>query len=78
MVALQNEVVQLSQKIEGQQAEIDRYRSIEAEYETIGPLKIVLSNLEQQVSAKQQQIIRLQNQNDELSCEMREISQELE
>ena len=54
MVGLQNEVDRLNQQIEIQKDEIDKYRSIEAEYESIGPLKIILSSLEQQVTEKKQ------------------------
>ena len=61
MVALQNEVNELTQQIIDQETKISRYQKMEVEFETIGPLRIHLENLESQVKEKSETIIKLQN-----------------
>ena len=77
MVALQNEVNELTQQIIDQETKIARYQKMEVEYETIGPLRIHLENLESQVKEKSETIIRLQNSFDQMSSELNEITEEL-
>ena len=77
MVALQTEVNELTQQIADQQARIAKYQTMEVEYEAIGPLRIQLDSMESQVAEKQQQIIRLQNVNDDMACELKEVSEAL-
>ena len=50
---------------------------MEVEFETIGPLRIHLENLESQVKEKSETIIKLQNSFDQMSSELNEITEEL-
>ena len=50
---------------------------MEVEYETIGPLRIHLENLESQVKEKSETIIKLQKSFDEMSSELNDITEEL-